>query len=165
MLVWNIFATSAIRIITWEHERMKRCGISVNRHDTHHVALFTVQKASLLNAAQWNDLRPFNLKCEFCSISQGVVIQHAILHPSMTFSCRLSRFRHKGWNKAEIPRSTSSAILHRIATTIASITGDGTSIPLPYRLHLNLECREFSHSLSLSFPFFSLSLREHAACP
>lgn len=35
----------------------------------------TPQRASLLNAAGYNDLRPFNLEREFCGISQGVVIQ------------------------------------------------------------------------------------------
>lgn len=43
-------------------------------------------------------------------------------------------------------------------------TGGGISIPPPYRLHLNLECREFSCPLSLSFPPFSLPIVERACC-
>lgn len=57
----------------------------------------------------------------------------------------------------------SPAVLHRITTTITTITGGGISLP-PYRLHFNLECREFSYPLSLSFPPFSLPIVERACC-
>lgn len=50
------------------------------------------------------------------------------------------------------------------AAITTAITDGGISIPPPYRLRLNLECREFSRPLSFSLPPFSLPFAERACC-